>query len=294
MFFANASTLYVTDEGQAGVPGPSDFSGGVYTQAIPANNPSAGLQKWVNSQPDGSGTWTLAYTLTNGLNLGVPYSYTIANYPTGTNSATGVPWQPANNGLRNIAGQINGDGTVTIYAATSTISGETDQGADPNEVVAITDTLSATSLPSGESFTVLENANGLDAYRGVALSAPYTPNLAVTFSSATVAPVTSDGYTANGVTLDPITLDFAPTTGQVLTLVNNTGAGAVVGTFTGLLQGSTVTGSYGGNTYYFTISYTGGDGNDITLTNQPAPVPTVIQLQGTSGVRSPVLSPRKR
>jgi uncharacterized repeat protein (TIGR01451 family) len=293
MFFANASTLYVTDEGQAGIPGPSDFSGGVYTQAIPANNPSAGLQKWVNSQPDGSGTWTLAYTLTNGLNLGVPYSYTIANYPTGTNSATGVPWQPANNGLRNIAGQINGDGTVTIYAATSTISGETDQGADPNEVVSITDTVSATSLPSGESFTVLENANGLDAYRGVALSAPYTPNLAATFNSATVAPVTSDGYTANGVTLDPITLDFAPIVGQVLTLVNNTGAGAIVGTFTGLPQGSIVTTSYGGTTYYFTLSYTGGDGNNITLTNQEAPVPTVIQLKGTTGFRGPVSSPRQ-
>jgi uncharacterized repeat protein (TIGR01451 family) len=295
MFFANASTLYVTDEGQAGIPGPSDYSGGVYTQAIPANNPSAGLQKWINSQPDGSGTWTLAYTLTNGLNLGVPYSYTIANYPTGTNSATGVPWQPANNGLRNIAGQINGDGTVTLYAVTSTISGETDQGADPNEVVAITDTVSVTSLPSGESFTVLENANGLDAYRGVALSAPYTPNLAVSFPSATDVPVTSDGYAAGGVTLDPISLGFAPVLGQVLTLVNNTGTGPVVGTFTGQPQGSTVTATYGGNTYYFTLSYTGGsNGRDITLTNQATPVPTSVQLNGTTGFRSPVLSPRQR
>ncbi|MGA3008423.1 MAG: hypothetical protein ABSE59_11095, partial [Opitutaceae bacterium] len=246
MWFANASTLYVADEGQAGVPGPSDYSGGMYTQALPANNPSAGLQKWINSQPDGSGTWSLAYTLTNGLNLGVPYTYTIPNYPTGTNSVTGVPWQPANNGLRNLAGQINGDGTVTLYAVTSTISGETDQGADPNEVVTITDTLSTMTLPAGESFTVLENANGLDAYRGVALSTPYTPNLAATFVSATVAPVTSDGYTANGVTLGPITLDFAPTPGQVLTLVNNTGSGAIVGTFTGRPQGSTVTGTFGG------------------------------------------------
>jgi uncharacterized repeat protein (TIGR01451 family) len=294
MFFANASTFYVADEGQPGVPGPSDFSGGVYTQATPANNPSAGLQKWVNSQPDGSGTWTLAYTLTNGLNLGVPYTYTIANYPTGINSATGVPWQPANNGLRNIAGQINGDGTVTIYAVTSTISGETDQGADPNEVVAITDTVSATGLPSGESFAVLENANGLDAYRGVALSTPYTPNLAVTFSSATVAPVTSDGYTASGVTLDPIGLGFAPILGQVLTLVNNTGTGPVVGTFTGLPQGSTVTASFGGTTYYFTINYAGGDGNDVTLTNQAAPIPTAVQLKGTTGFRGSLLPSTRR
>jgi len=166
MWFANATTLYVADEGQANIPGPGDFAAGKFTQALPANNPYAGLQKWTF---DGT-KWNLQYILTNGLNLGVPYTYTIANYPTGTNAATGVPWQPANNGLRNITGQVNGDGTVTIYAVTATVSGETDQGADPNQLVAITDNLAATTLPAGESFTVLETADGPDAIRGVALA----------------------------------------------------------------------------------------------------------------------------
>ena len=166
MWFANATTLYVADEGQANIPGPSDFAAGKFTQALPANNPYAGLQKWTF---DGT-KWNLQYILTNGLNLGVPYTYTIANYPTGTNASTGVPWQPANNGLRNITGQVNGDGTVTIYAVTSTVSGETDQGADPNQLVAITDNLAATTLPASESFIVLERADGPDAIRGVALA----------------------------------------------------------------------------------------------------------------------------
>ncbi len=166
MWFANATTLYVADEGQPNVPGPGDFAGGQFTQALPANNPYAGLQKWTF---DGT-KWNLQYILSNGLNLGVPYTYTIANYPTGTNSATGVPWQPANNGLRNITGQVNGDGTVTIYAVTSTVSGETDQGADPNQLVAITDNLAATTLPASESFIVLERADGPDAIRGVSLA----------------------------------------------------------------------------------------------------------------------------
>ena len=170
MWFANATTLYVADEGQANIPGPGDFSAGKFTQALPANNPYAGLQKWTF---DGT-KWNLQYILSNGLNLGVPYAYTIANYPTGTNPATGVPWQPANNGLRNITGQVNGDGTVTIYAVTSTVSGETDQGADPNQLVAITDVLSATTAPAGATFTVLETADGPDAIRGVAL-APAAP-----------------------------------------------------------------------------------------------------------------------
>ena len=166
LWFANATTLYVADEGQANIPAPADYSAGQYTQALPANNPYAGLQKWTF---DGT-KWNLQYILTNGLNLGVPYTYTIANYPTGTNAATGVPWQPANNGLRNITGQVNGDGTVTIYAVTATISGETDEGADPNQLVAITDNLAATTLPAGESFIVLETADGPDVIRGVALA----------------------------------------------------------------------------------------------------------------------------
>jgi len=193
MWFANAHTLYVSDEGE--VPSPVTYTSGTYTQAIPANNPYGGLQKWTNSQPDGSGTWTLVYTLQNGLNLGVPYSYTIGNgYPTsGTNPATGVPWQPANNGLRNMAAHDNGDGTVTIYAVTATISGETDIGADPNQLVAITDTVSGTSLPGGESFTVLEEAGGLDVIRGVALAqaAPVDSTLAA--SSVTNAGATLSG-----------------------------------------------------------------------------------------------------
>ena len=58
------------------------------------------------------GAWKLAYTLQAGLNLGVPY--TVAGYPTGNNPATGLPWAPATDGLRNITGRVNRDGTVTI------------------------------------------------------------------------------------------------------------------------------------------------------------------------------------
>jgi hypothetical protein len=63
------------------------------------------------------------------------------------------PGAPATDGLRNITGVVNGDGTVTIYAITSTVSGNGDQGADPSLLVAVTDNLAATSLPSSEKFT---------------------------------------------------------------------------------------------------------------------------------------------
>jgi hypothetical protein len=87
------------------------------------------------------------------LNLGVPY--TVAGYPTGNNAATGLPWSPATDGLRNITGRVNANGTVTIWAITSTVSGSGDQGADPNQLVTITDTPSATTPSSGETFTTV-------------------------------------------------------------------------------------------------------------------------------------------
>jgi len=95
------------------------------------------LQKWIfNSSTK---TWNLDYTLQTGLNLGVPY--TVPNYPTGTNPGTGLPWAPATDGLRNITGTVGDDGFATIWAVTSTVSGNGDLGADPNKLVAIFDWL---------------------------------------------------------------------------------------------------------------------------------------------------------
>lgn len=55
---------------------------------------------------------------------------------------------------------------------------------------------------------------------------------------------------------------FTPAVGQTFTIISNDVADAVTGTFAGLAQGATVT----VDAYTFTISYTGGDGNDVVLT----------------------------
>ncbi|HZP24807.1 MAG TPA: hypothetical protein VFB04_15265 [Terriglobales bacterium] len=156
IWFANATTLYVADEGD----GDNTFSNGVYTKA--ASSPTAGLQKWIFDPI--AGQWNLAYVLQSGLQLGIPY--TIANYPTGNNPATRLPWSPGTDGLRNLTGIVNGDGTATIYAITSTVSGNGDPGADPNMLVVINDQISATTLPN-ESFTTFESAGFGEVLRGV-------------------------------------------------------------------------------------------------------------------------------
>jgi hypothetical protein len=160
LFFANPDTLYVADEGN----GTNTFSDGEYSVA--AGQAFAGLQKWVFDAA--AGEWKLAYTLQAGLNLGQPYD--VPGYPTGTNTATGLPWAPATDGLRNITGRVNPDGTVSIWAVTSTVSGGGDQGADPNKLVEITDPLSATSPAVGETFRTLRTASFGEVLRGVAFT----------------------------------------------------------------------------------------------------------------------------
>jgi hypothetical protein len=144
----------------------------MYTAA--AAQTTAGLQKWILMD----GVWKLAYTLQSGLELGTPY--TVPGYPTGTNGdgtggTTGLPWAPGTDGLRNLTGRVNNDGTVTIWAVTSTVSGSGDQGADPNKLVSISDNLAATTLPGGESFTTPDSAGNGEVLRGVSFTPGTTP-----------------------------------------------------------------------------------------------------------------------
>jgi hypothetical protein len=163
IWFANENTLYVADEGN----GDNTFSSTAQQYTVAAAQTTAGLQKWIfNSSTQ---TWNLAYTLRNGLALGTPY--VVPDYQTGTNSSTGLPWAPATDGLRNITGTVSSDGTTaTIYAITSTVSGNGDQGADPNKLVAITDKLAATSLPRTETFKTVRSAGNLEVLRGVSFA----------------------------------------------------------------------------------------------------------------------------
>ncbi len=164
MWFANAHTLYVADEGS----GDNTYSSttGQYTNANAAAQPAAGLEKWVLDSK--SGRWNLAYTLQSGLSLGQPY--TIPGYPTGSNAATGLPWAPATDGLRALTGHVNRDGTARIWAVTSTVSGSGDQGADPDKLMAINDPVKAATLDPSESFSTVRTAKFGQILRGVSFT----------------------------------------------------------------------------------------------------------------------------
>jgi hypothetical protein len=97
------------------------------------------------------------------------------------------------------------------------------------------------TLPSGSTLNV--QANGSTAGSG--------------YSQLSVAgTVIVTGSTLN------FTLAFTPSIGTTFTIINNTGSGAVVGTFKNLPPNGTFMVS--GIT--FQITYAGGDGNDVVVT----------------------------
>lgn len=80
-----------------------------------------------------------------------------------------------------------------------------------------------------------------------------------------------------------VSMNYPTSIGSVFTLINNDGTDGVNGTFAGLAEGAT----FDVNGVQFRISYTGGDGNDVTLTQLSAfSLPTLtIERNAPNGVR---------
>jgi hypothetical protein len=202
--FCKRKYSYVGDEGDGAV-------------ADAATSSNAGLQKWVLKD----GTWIRAYVLQNGLNLGQQYS--VPHYPS--------PLNPSTDGLRNITGRVNTDGTVTIWAVTSTISTSGDQGADPNKLVEITDVLANTNsaVAATEKFGDIRDAQYGEVLRGIS------------FTPGTVTPVVPSGLlvSTGGLLYNRRTQSYS----QNITVLNNTGSavsGPLSVVFNGLSAGVTL------------------------------------------------------
>ncbi|HEV3273033.1 MAG TPA: choice-of-anchor tandem repeat GloVer-containing protein [Candidatus Methylacidiphilales bacterium] len=159
--------------------------------------------------------------------------------------------------------------TLTIPANTMTLN-DTYAGS-----------LNYTFLPSiGSPSANVYDAAGYEtetSFTAVAqlLAASFSP----TFNSATSIGVVSNGYIATGALT--LNLGFAPTVGTVLTVVDNTGSGPIIGTFSNVAEGGAISATFGGTTYTFTATYKGGDGNDMTLTYTPPLGPSSLTILHT-------------
>ncbi len=147
-WFANSTTMYVSDEGSG-------------------DTTDVGQHGGIDKYSLVNGVWTLDYVLKGSL---IGSSTTFADYGSVTTT-----------GLRQINGVVNSNGTVTLYGVTATTDDITDgtgknaptmdAGADPNEVVEITDVLGDTSLSQvgSENYSVFLPAALGTVYRGVTI-----------------------------------------------------------------------------------------------------------------------------
>lgn len=139
-FYANATTLYVADSGS-----PKNGSAGA------AGLGEGGLQKWSLV----GGTWVLDYVIYDGLNL-----VNNATKNSATPTANGVT------GLFGLAGQVEADGTVQLFATSYGLN-ELSQ----SYLYEVTDTLANTTpVATTESFTTLYSAAAGTDIRGVAFA----------------------------------------------------------------------------------------------------------------------------
>ncbi len=142
LWFANSTTLFVADEGDGLAKGTAG-----------KDTSNAGLDEYTFF----GGKWNEVAVFQKGLLDQAGYS-------------NGLPWTVNTDGLRNLTGEVNANGTFTLFATTSTVSNEAthDQGADPNELVSIT--IGPDSTAANTAFTVLETAGSGERLGGVALA----------------------------------------------------------------------------------------------------------------------------
>lgn len=152
-------------------------------------------------------------------------------------------------------------GTVTFAAGAATATVSIDPTADLT--VELNETVILTAA-SGSGYQL-----GADvAVSGMILNDDTV--VPVQFPASSSVPLTLNGFNATGHTVSTATLGFQPTTGMILKLLNNTSANPIAGAFDNLPDGGFLSATFGGRNYVMIADYTGGDGNDITLTVVPS------------------------
>lgn len=156
----------------------------------------------------------------------------------------------------NFSGSISGSGTISGGGTYTVASGAT-LGGTSSFSTAVTVQNGGTIAP-GNSPGILSTGN-------LTLASGSTATMEI---DGTDAGTGYDQINVTGtVTISDATLNvvlgYTPATGDSYTLINNDLADGVTGTFDGLAEGDTLTA--GGRT--FQISYVGGTGNDVTLTD---------------------------
>ena len=231
-----------------------------------------------------SGTVTTAVSKAiSGLTAGATYHYrVVASNPNGTTKGADMTFTVGSNNA-NLAGLSVSSGTLapgfdkltTSYIASVpfasdgvTVTPTTDHPAASVKVNGVPVASGAASgvIPlavGNTTLTILVTAEDTITTKSYTITMTRLPESFV-FNSASDVPVTANGF-ATGGNPATVTLNYAPTPGTVLTMVNNTSLGFIHGEFSNLAQGQRVGLTFNGSTYDFVANYYGGSGNDLML-----------------------------
>jgi autotransporter-associated beta strand protein len=175
----------------------------------------------------------------------------------------------------------NGPTTVTAgalivnggFASPVTVTGGT-FGGNGSSTAAVTVGSGATLAPGNQSIGAFTTTGALTFNAGASYA------LQLNSTATTADKITAGGATLNNANLSITDLGSGTLPlGTAFTIVNNTGASAVTGTFNGYAEGALFV--VGSNTFRFT--YQGGTGNDIVLT-AVIPPPVITSDTTASGV----------
>jgi|GEM_PF-2546934 len=192
--------------------------------------------------------------------------YSVSNSISGSGSLTTLQ-----SGTKTFNNSIALGGTITSTDGRLLLNATVTNGT---AAVDVTTTGSGAIGGSGTIQGATVIASGGSLFPGGTFNSPGTLNVSnITLNSGSFYGLNLNGLAGNDrlnvtgtVTINGATL-FAietPNVGGSITIINNDGTDPINGTFAGLPQGSTFVGNNGKR---YRISYTGGTGNDVTLTS---------------------------
>jgi len=279
------------------LPAPYSWEGYDMNCAVPVSNNLAFLNGNQYLTAVNITTHAVAWTL-NGRFTGMPaVSNGMVYVISGTqvqvlNAASGVELSDFETSDTGITGQpVVATDSLVVSSSTATYIFNLQTGA-----LAQTIPYGGPVSVAGGTLYIAGSDGNLRAFRSSAASF----NLATTTTSG----LTTYGFNATGQTLN-VDLNFIPTVGTVLTVINNTSPNPINGTFNNLPNGGNIQLTYNGAnhfgvgaypstsgvSYTFTANYSGGNGNDLTLTYTAAdagaptitssPPPTTVAFGST-------------
>ncbi len=199
----------------------------------------------------------------------------------GSSGGTGGSLTKIGPGTLQLSGANTHTGGTTVTAGALKVSNTSGSGTGAGAVQLSAGTLGGKGIIAGAVTVGTGSGTGAFLEPSIGASRPFTLTIQslLTFKAdgtytykLNTKRARADQVIANGVTIESgAQFNFVPvankrlTPGTVFTAISNTAATPIAGAFANLPDGSTFT--VGRNTYQ--VSYSGGDGNDLTLTVVP-------------------------